>query len=41
MRGESELQNGLTMRPPVLNADSNATMETDTTSTSLATLDNT
>ena len=41
MRGESELQNGSTMHPLVLNADSDATMETDATNTSLATLDNT
>ena len=41
MRGDSELRNGLTMRPPVLNADLDATVETGTTSTSLATLDNT
>ena len=41
MRGDSELRNGSTMWPPMLNADSDATVETSTASTSLATLDNT
>ena len=40
MRGERELQNGSTMRLPVLNADSDGTVETGTASTSLATVDN-
>ena len=41
MRWDSELRNGSTIQPPVLNADSNETMETGIASTSLATLDNT
>ena len=41
MRGESELQNGSSMRPPVLNADSEVTVETSTASTSLAILNST
>ena len=41
MRGDSEFQNGSTMWPLVLNADLDATVEIGTTSTSLATLDNT
>ena len=41
MRGESELRNGSTVRPPVLNADLDSTVKTGTASTSLATLDNT
>ena len=40
MRGERELRNGSTMRLPVLNADSDARVETSIASTSLATLDN-
>ena len=39
--GESELRNGSSVYPPVLNADSEATVETGTASTSLANLDNT
>ena len=41
MRGESELQNGSSMHPPVLKADSEATVKTGTTNTSLAILDST
>ena len=41
MKGDSELRNGLTMQPLVLNANSDATVETGTASTSLVTLDNT
>ena len=41
VRGEREFRNGLTMRPPVLNVDSNAIVKIDTTSTFLATLGNT
>ena len=32
MRGDSALQNGSTIQPPVLNADSDATVETVTAS---------
>ena len=39
MSGESELQNVLSMCPSILNADSEATVETGTTSTSPANLD--
>ena len=41
MSGESELRNGSGMRPPVLNADSEATVDTGAASTSLANLDST
>ena len=41
MRGENELRNGSSVRPLVLNTDSEATVETGTTSTSLAILDRT
>ena len=41
MKGVSELWNGSTMCPLVLNADSDATMEIGTANTLLATLDNT
>ncbi len=41
MSGDSELQNGSSMRPPVLNADSEATVEIGTAKTSRAILDNT
>ena len=41
MRGESELRNGSSMRHLVLNADSEATVETGTASISLAILDST
>ena len=41
MRGDSELRNASQMWPLVLSADSDATVETSTAITSLATLDNT
>ena len=41
MSRDSELRNGSSMRPPILNADSEATVETGIAKTSRAILDNT